>query len=270
MAISRLERIVDRLDGRVAVSNLSDFDADRIDNDRAKAAAEGSAPKSSFPFEAMNLRVGDRLQIQPPAKISTERCNVRLIGYLTGASLLVTAPVSASGVRLQLLEREQVVIRVFSSLNAFGFACEIDRICKLPYHYLHLTFPLEVQGTVIRKAPRVKTKITSTVSGHRGGDNIPAIISNLSASGALLDARRGLLEKNDTLKLTFRVKLHNVDAHLSVSAVVRAVFSDDVLEESHSKLAHYGLEFMDLEPNDAMILQSLIYQQMIKHPESMV
>ncbi len=235
-----------------------------------KADTSKSGQQTSFKFDAMNLKVGDRLQIQPPAQLSPERFLVKLIGYVNNVSLLVTAPMTTHGLRLQLIEGEKLVVRIFSSQNAFGFASTIEKVCKLPFDYLHLSFPAEVQGMVIRKAPRVRTKIIASVNaGAQGTDSASGMISNLSANGALLDARRNLAEKGDTLKVSFRVNLHNIDAYLTVNAAVRAVFTDEVVDSSGTALIHHGLEFVNLQPNDSVILQSMIYQQMIEHPHTL-
>lgn len=226
--------------------------------------------QGNFEFKTMNLRVGDRLQIEPPAKLSKERFVVKLIGYVEKVSLLVTPPMD-KGLSLPLLEGENLIMRVFSSQNAFGFASTIKRVCKSPFEYLHLSFPEEVQGMMIRRAPRIKTKIVATAApdtqnGEAGVS--PAIISNLSANGALLDSRKGLAEKGGKLKVSFRVNLHNIDALLQVNAVVRAVFTDEVVDGNGAKLIHHGLEFVNLQPNDSVVLQSMIYQQMIERPHA--
>ena len=233
------------------------------------ANGNGNAQQSTFPFEAMKLKVGDRLQLQPPAALSPERFIVRLIGFLNNVSLLVTAPVDTRGMRLQLVEDEELVVRVFSSQNAFGFPCSVRKISKLPFDYLHLSFPTQVQGMIIRKAPRVRTRIIAAVTtGKEGEDSASAIISNLSANGALLDARRNLADKGSTIKLSFRINLHNMDAYLTVNAAIRAVFADEATEQESTGLIHHGLEFVNLPPNDSVILQSMVYQQMIERPHT--
>lgn len=235
------------------------------------AMSSNPVGQSSFPFEAMSLKVGDRLQAQAPQKVSSERCFVRLIGYFQDLSLLFTTPATVNGVRLQLIEGDQLVIRVFSSQNAFGFACEVQRVCKLPYNYLHVSFPKEVQGTVIRKAARVKTNIIVNVSAEQdGGANMTGVISNLSANGALVGGPRKIAEAGDSIRLTFRLKLHNIEAELSLFAIVRAVFDDERIKQSGALLVHFGLEFVDLQPNDQMLLQSMVYQTMIETPQSLV
>ncbi len=233
---------------------------------------ESKAPgEEAFLFADMRLKVGDRLQIQPPAQLTQERFTVRLIGYLDGQSILVTPPY-ANGLRLPLQEGETIIIRYFSGQNAFGFSATINKISKLPYEYFHLSFPEAVQGMIIRKAPRVRTRIITSVlktDQAPGTDPKSAIIANVSASGALLDGRQPLGAKGDVLRLAFRVHLHNVDALLSVNGVIRAVFEDDNPNPGRPAFIHHGIEFQDLEPNDSVILQSLIYQQMVENPHAL-
>lgn len=224
-----------------------------------------------FTFDDMKLKAEDKLQLEPPPQLARERFLVKVIGFLRGASLLVTTPVTANGLRLQLLEGETVVMRSFSGQNAFGFACTIERVIKTPYEYLHLSFPDNIQGIVIRKAPRVKTRIIAAVQDSKpDAEQISALISDISANGVSLDAKRPLGDKGDILNLAFRVHLHNVDAYLSVKGVVRAVLSGDAVDASKPDVIRHGIEFQDLQPNDCVILQSMIYQQMIENPHRLV
>ncbi len=222
----------------------------------------------TFSFSDMRLKIGDRLQIQPPAQLTQERFTVRLIGYLDGQTLLVTPPY-ANGLRLPLQENENVVIRYFSGQNAFGFSTTIEKIQKLPFEYFHLSFPQTVKGMIIRKAPRVKTRVISSVTNpgeQAGPPPKSALIANISATGALVDSRQPLGDKGNVIRLTFRVHLHNVDALLNVNAVIRAIFEDETPDPDKPSYVHHGVEFQDLQPNDSVILQILIYQQMIESP----
>ncbi len=244
--------------------------------DEAPDAAEISAPSrdvfdNKFPFEAMNLKIGDRMQLQLPELLSSDRVIVRLIGYVNNLSLLVTMPREANGLRFGLLENDNLVVRVFTSQNAFGFSATVSKIIKVPFEYLHLTFPDEVKGVVIRKAPRVRTKIICSVTTDASGEqSLSGMLVNLSANGALLDSRRAVAEKGNTVKLSFRITLHTVDAMLTVDAIVRAQFADETSGNASSGMIHHGLEFVDLQPNDSLILQSMIYQQMIEQPKTVL
>lgn len=241
--------------------------ADEIASHTKAAAGE----HATFPFEAIKLKIGDRLQIQPPPNVSQERAIVRLVGYLNNVSLLVTAPVDDAGLRLQLLENETLVVRIFSAQNAFGFSSTIIKICKSPFDYLHLSFPSEVQGMVIRTAPRVKLRlITSITSEKSGQENTSGVIINLSANGAMLDAKRILAEKGEVIKLSFRINLHGIDSILEIPAIVRAITTSGEDTPGATKLYQHGIQFSNLQPNENMLLQSMIYQQMVEHPDTVI
>ena len=242
--------------------------SDQVGNGlEAGASKEG---ESILKFQELNLKIGDRLQLEPPAQLRAGRCIVRVLGYLENASLLVTAPFE-NGMYLPLLEGEAVFIRGFSRRCAFGFSASIRRACKFPFNYLHLSFPNEVRGTIIRKSPRVKTKIITTITSPSGADAISqtGTIANLSSTGAQLTAKKPLGKVGETVKLAFRVNLHNMDTYLTTYGTIRRVFPEEGQKEPDSQ-ASYGIEFNDLQPNDRVILQSLIYQQMIESPQSLI
>lgn len=240
------------------------------------AGEEAPAPEQSeenkgdagFTFDDMKLRVEDRLQLEPPPQLSKERLVVKVIGFMRGISLLVTTPVMANGQRLQLLENEQVIMRSFSGKNAFAFACNIVKVNKIPFDYLHLSFPDNIQGLAIRKTARVKTRIIAAVQNNEADvtEQMSAIISDISATGLSLDAKKPLGKKGDILNLAFRVHLHSIEAFLSLKGVIRAV----IIDEPSPGHVRYGIELQNLQPNDSVILQSMIYQQMIENPQKLV
>lgn len=238
------------------------------DNDAPAPEQTGADKNEGFTFDDMKLRIEDRLQLEPPAQLSKERLVVKVIGFMRGISLLVTTPVMANGQRLQLLENEQVIMRSFSGKNAFAFACNIVKVNKIPFDYLHLSFPDNIQGLAIRKTARVKTRIIAAIQNNKSEatEQMSAIISDISATGLSLDAKKPLAQKGDTLNMAFRVHLHNIEAFLSLKGVVRAVIND----EPSPGHVRYGIELQNLQPNDSVILQSMIYQQMIENPQKMV
>jgi hypothetical protein len=126
---------------------------------------------------------------------------------------------------------------------------------------------------VIRKAARVKTSIIAAVqnsNSDNSGEQIPALISNISANGAALDTKRPLGKKGDLINMAFRINLHNIDAFLSIKGTIRAVLSGEAADISNPGVTRYGTEFQSLQPNDMVILQSMIYQQIIENPNNLV
>ena len=79
-----------------------------------------------------------------------------------------------------------------------------------------------------------------------------------------------MAKTGDSIRVTFGLNLHNIEANLSLVAIVRAVLDDETIKESGAPLAHFWLEFVDIGPNDKMLLQSMVYQKMIEHPQSLL
>jgi hypothetical protein len=234
----------------------------------ALEAAFDQAPQQQLRFDDMRLRIGDRIQLQVPISASLERHVVKLIGYVENVTLMVTAPMM-NGLRVNLVENDPVVARVFSAQRAFGFSSTVERVCRIPYEYLHLSFPTQIQGAMIRKAPRVRTRIVASIAGPDGGEERAAgVIANLSADGALVKTRRGSFAKDEVIQLAFRINVHNLDAYLSLAAIVRSV--NDEQGDDGTPMTSYGTQFTAMGANDSMILQSMIYQQMVEQPHSLV
>src|SRR5262245_12363652 len=103
------------------------------------ATAEPAGPPA-YQFEEIHLKVGDRLQVQLPNNVAQDRQIVKLIGYMDKQCLMVTAP-AGPGILKSLVEGDRIVVRIFSGQGAFGFVCFLDRIIRLPFEYLHLSFP---------------------------------------------------------------------------------------------------------------------------------
>jgi c-di-GMP-binding flagellar brake protein YcgR len=217
-------------------------------------------------FSDLQLKVGDRLQLQPPKQATEERCIVRLIGYVEGSSVLVTPPFQGAQ-RLQLFEGEELVVRAFTGRSAFGFATTIDKAVKHPFEYLHLAYPSAVQAMQVRKAVRVTTDIIASVTAYNREDMepVPAVIADVSSSGALIDAGQAIGEVGDLLRIVFRVRLHGVDSDLTVDAFVRNRYAE-YIQTGGVATVHHGVEFNMLAATDSMIFESLIYQQLVENP----
>lgn len=213
---------------------------------------------AQFSFADMHLQPGDRLQLHCPTHPDRARHISRAIGFVEGLSLLVTLP-SPHGVRAPFMEHEIVVVQTFSRNNAFAFKSTIQKIQRLPFDYMHLTIPTQVQGSMVRNAVRVRVQINATATPP-GGEPVSARIENISATGALIAVDQALPESS-TIGLNFSVNLHDVTSEVSLTAAVLNV-------RHFEGCARHGLEFSEIGAQDRMILRSLIYQQMIEKPRS--
>ena len=240
----------------------------------------GTLPLGEIPqaaFDDMALRVGDRMQLAPPPKLEGDPCMVRLIGYVRDQSLLVTAPPSGCW-RAPVIEGDNVVMRVFSGRSAFGFVCQVEKIVRLPFEYLHLSFPRLIAGRVIRRSRRIKAEIPVTI---QGGSCDAGEFSNISSTGAELCTASAPGDSGATVELSFTVKVHGVESTVNLKAAIRSmreVAGDGKAATGDSKAApgdgkalwRSGVEFLDVPVEAAAALKNLIYQELIEHPQSLM
>lgn len=269
---AHLQSVLDANPLREAVSNHRDNAAQNRQTGAGPTRQQSGNPEKTFTFLDMKLRIGDRIQLQLPASMGVERYVVKLIGYVDNASVLVTSPV-ANGMCLPVRASDKIVARVFTSQTAFAFDSTIERVCKIPYDYLHLTYPTVVQGAVVRQAPRIKTRIIASIARSDavdGDDKLSAVIVNISAHGALICMRQPLDRKQQEINLSFRINLHEIDTLLNIKAIIRNVQTDESKDDADPLKYQHGVQFLNLQPTENMILQSLIYQQMIEHPHKLI
>ncbi len=211
-------------------------------------------------FEDMRLQAGDALQLQ--ALSGKDRYYVRLVGYLPGRSVLVTAP--TTGGRVLLMREGQVLIaRAFSGRAAYAFNTEVERVCTLPYPYLHLAFPALVQGVPVRCEPRIRLRMTASVTRTSSpGDPVAVQIVDLSPSGARLDAPERLAGKGEIVRLSFRLKLEQDDAYFVNEAIVRSAREERRAGAGGRRNFLHGIEFVGMQPNERLLLRTLIYQRL--------
>lgn len=214
-----------------------------------------------FSFSHMKLMVGDKIQIQVPASVSYVKHTVRLIGFYENVSILISPPYE-NGLSLPLCEGEMIVVKAFSGQHAFGFTSTLDTIIRQPFHYLHISYPEKVQGMMIRKFPRVQTKLQCSVDGRTNDVHASCIITDLSLNGASIYSAQPLGEKGDPINIALQIDPMGLLSNLIIESLIRSV-SKEASDHPDFKM-HYGVEFQGLDPNQKMILSSYIYEETLR------
>ena len=221
---------------------------------------------STCSFEATQLHVGERLQLELVADSSRNHYYTTLIGFVPGHSVLIRTPM-VQNLPVPVPEGAVVLVRAFSGRHAFTLESRIERVCRSPYPYIHLAYPAQVQQTLIRGALRVRVALPGTVSNpDEKADDVPCavVISDLSVSGAQLETQSGLGETGDKFGLVFKfvVQPNNYDVKLATSAQiqsVRKIRKGSSLEEVFS----HGVRFGKLHATEGLLLQSYIQQVLL-------
>jgi len=211
-------------------------------------------------FQDMRLHHGDSLQLQ--LQFGRNRYYVKFVGCLPGRSVLVTTP-TAGGQVLAIRERQSVIARTFSGRSAFAFDAAVLRVCSTPFPYVHLSYPDLVQGVPVRVEPRIRMRMTASACRIAApGDALPVEITDLSPSGARIDAGERLAGKGEVVRLSFRFTLDQDDAFFVNEVMVRSVREEGRAGSKRLQVFRHGVEFVGMQSNERLLLRTLIYQRL--------
>jgi hypothetical protein len=221
---------------------------------------------STCSFEAMQLHVGERLQLELTADVAHTHHYTTLVGFVPGHSVLIRTPM-VQNLPLPLPEGAGVLVRTFSGRHAFTFESRVDRVCRSPYPYIHLAYPAQVQQTLIRGALRVRVGLSGMTSGSgdlADGPTHAVAISDLSVSGAQLETELSLGQPGGNFDLAFKfvIQPNNYEVKLVTSAQIqnsRKIRKGKGPEELFS----HGVRFGKLHATEGLLLQSYIQQVLL-------
>lgn len=225
-------------------------------------APESGPIASLATFAEMHLKVGDKIPIAIPRGAKGERVLGKVIGWIEGGSILITLPQKIIMAGL-VKEGEHLLLRAFTGKSAFAFSTNILKIEHFPYTYLHLSFPKKIEAVVVRSSFRhgVCLPVTIAIDGKA---DITGNILNIGMTGVRIGTAEPL-QNEDPIRLTMQFELHDVPVSLELHAQVRS--SKSVSDENGAMRHEYGMEFQNLQPNDRLILGSLLWYEMHMHPE---
>ncbi len=231
-------------------------------SDEKPAEAGGKPQGETLSFDAVKLMPGDALQLQPLLEGQTERFSVHVIGVMKPKSLLVTAPV-VDGKLIFVRDGQTYLVRAFSGLNVCAFKARILKSQLQPFPYLHLSYPDSVQAMRIRKAMRAPANIIVAVHENEEGRQSGAgKIIDLSVGGARMYSPMKIGVKDQTIWLSFKVMLGDMEEYVKTPAVIRAVGEED--DEQGKRMNVFGLQFGELEQSQRLIIMNLVYQHLLK------
>jgi hypothetical protein len=232
------------------------------DSSDEKTADPAKVQGETLSFDAVKLMPGDTLQLQPLLEGQTERFSVHVIGVMKPRSLLVTAPL-VDGKLIFVRDGQTYLVRAFSGLNVCAFKARILKSQLQPFPYLHLSYPDSVQAMRIRKAMRAPASIIVAVHDSEEGRQCGAgKIVDISVGGARMFSPTKVGEKDQTLWLSFKVMLGDMEEYVKTPAVIRAVGEDE--DDQGKRMNVFGLQFGDLAQSQRLIIMNMVYQHLLK------
>lgn len=238
--------------------------AARLDDEKPADAGGGYAKpqEENLSFDAIKLMPGDALQLQPMLEGQTERFTVHVIGVMKPRSVLVTMPV-VEGKLIFVRDGQTYLVRAFSGLNVCAFKARVLKSQLQPFPYLHLSYPDSVQAMRIRKAMRAPAGIIVAVQQSEEGKQIGAgKLVDISVGGAKMFSPMQLGQKGDSLWLSFKVKLGDMEEYVKTPVVIRSVGEED--DEQGKRMKAFGIQFGELGQSQRLIIMNLVYQHLLK------
>lgn len=212
-------------------------------------------------LSAIKLAIGDTLQLQAFSS-DKQRYFVKLIGFMSRRSVLVSHPKQDEKL-IFIKEGLSFLVRGFAGTKTYEFSSNVISVCLTPYPYLHLTFPSQVKSTNMRGAVRVKFRMVCSIDAPATGLKVPAIIEDMSISGARIHASKAFGQVGDQVTVSMRMQMDGESQVFLVSSIIR-----NVREESDSqtgnKVIMHGMEFVQTVSIDLMMLQNFIYKSMLE------
>jgi hypothetical protein len=207
-------------------------------------------------FKDMNLQVGARLQM---ALGHGPVYYTEFIGYVDGEYLIIKMPFE-NGLSIQIQVGEPLTLRILSGVDVFTFTCHVKTIFRAPHHYMHLSFPTDIQSIALRGAVRAKVNLPVQVNGMAQA----GVIADISVTGAAIIANSELGKLNDEALISFEFPIRptNQSAHIDTSVTIRSVQQlPSKKKDAPPKFSH-GVLFHELELTKQVMLLNLVYESM--------
>lgn len=210
-------------------------------------------------LESIKLKIGDTLNLQSQSGNATVRYAVKLIGYLRGKGVIVSTP-TQDGKVLLMRDGQSFVVRFFADKSVYAFPASIVKATNVPYPHLHLSWPNEVKGLVVRNTARAQVKLIAALTDATGRSG-SAILDDLSVEGCSLFAKEALGEKNERIRVKFRLVIGEAEQYLDLDGVIRRV-ERSITDNSHP--FQHGIQFIDIPPVYQLPLTAFVYQTLFE------
>lgn len=215
-------------------------------------------------FNPLNLTIGATLQIQPTVPEGAPRHQVRLIGYLPKASLVVTAPTHDGKVQI-VREAQRFNVRVLMGERVLGFVAQVLLTSLKPYPHLHLEYPAEFQQIVVRNASRVSAGIAAEARNTRHAavnpEFFPATIVDLSETGAKIASHSLIGRRNKVLLLKFNIEIGGEPEELALLGDVRNLSER---QEGGATVFYMGVQFRTPNRFQHILLHAWVTDRMLQ------
>ncbi|GGC58833.1 flagellar brake protein [Undibacterium terreum] len=208
-------------------------------------------------LDSVRWSVGEKLFLQM-ADNAAMRFTVKMIGFLKGKSIVVSAPMIDGGAP-RIRDGQTFIVRAFTGKTAYAFSASALKSVFFPYSYLHLSYPDKVRSTVIRHGSRATVKIIASVTIGNSEQTTAAVLNDLSTGGASGVIKKNIGERGDSGVIKFKVRAAGNDEILTLSFILRSI---EAIENEDSY--RYGFQFNDLDAQSRLVLSAFVHQTLVE------
>ena len=216
--------------------------------------------------DKLQLPVGTSIQLQQEGIDNPIRYTVKLLGYYPGKGLIVTNT-EHNGKTVLLTDDTRLACRVLQGSIVQGFRVHVIQTSMMPYPHIHLSYPDEIEVSVVRDARRILTKQPALAQNTRQRDDRfhEAMIVDLSASGAKIATRSPIAETNEILELKMVLEVAESEESLKLLCEVKSVeFREGNREKGRLPLHYYGVMFKGVNRFQKLVLHAFVLEAAMK------
>lgn len=253
------------------IKSLIESGAGRDLDEQAGQAEKADAPNpvqreaNALTLDQIKLHIGDSIQLQFQSETEHSRCFVTLVGYLANQSFIVTTPMLNGSIML-IREGQIFVVRLFSGKSAYAFTAVTRKVTNTPFPHLHLSYPKEVRGLVVRGSSRARANIICHASVE-GGTGFACVARDISVGGALIAVREKIAEVGEKLSLKLRVRVNETEHVLTLNCQIRSLNTTRPSADETPTVLH-GLSFENVTSQDTLVISALLYQNLVNDKDS--
>jgi len=212
------------------------------------------------------VHLGDPIQLQFIPEDGRERLTAKVIGHAPGKSLIISAPL-LNGKLPFLKESQPFIVRMLQGNNVYGFESTVLKYYSVPFPHVHLRHPKDIERIVVRGSRRVETELIVSVKTVANPDKtISVSMLNTSATGALLQLKSELGELGDELNVSIELEIANITKYLRIKAIIRNISTPEDRDDD-DPLFKYGVQFVDLNQEQTLLINAYVYEQIVQHME---
>jgi len=214
--------------------------------------------------DKLHLPVGTPIHLQQEELENPIRYTVKLLGYYPGKGLIVTNT-EHDGKTVLLTDGTKLVARTVQGSAVQGFRVKVVQTSMTPYPHLHLSYPDDIEISVVRDACRVSTKQPALAKNTKNDDkNHEAMILDLSASGAKIATRVPIADLDEVIELKMELNAAGSDEKLTLLGVVKSVdYRRGDRDRGLLPLHYYGLMFQGVNRFQKLVLNTFVAETSI-------